>query len=301
MKIVLAVEDERGRSSLLIADDGTVYTLAEVLDLVKKGQISGLQVASRNGVSYLRASRKRVGTPALQDVSVSRNSVLSISANTASVFSRTQFRPFWDFYQNQLDAQAQQGKLVISIDGQPHDTLVHVQATLLPYREYIFSAAQQFQIDPYLLAGIFIDETIRLAPFEEVRDKLIAESLPLNISIGIGQVKLETARGLIRGGYYNPNPSDENLSKERIAKTSSTYLYPYVVDQKNNVYFAAARIHSLMNDWKSKVNIDISPIIIATLYSLGDINPHLGPQSNPRGEQIANEFMPMARGILGMP
>lgn len=299
MKFILAVEDKAGRSSLLIADDGTVYTLAEVLDLVKKGQVNGLQVATRNGVSYLRASRRRAGIPALQDVSISSKSILSISGNTAGVFSRAQFRPFWDFYQGQIEKEAAQGKLIVSVDGQPFDTQEHVRALLLPNKDLIFSAAEHFKIDPYLLAAICIDETIRLAPFEEVRDKLLSALDPsYDVSIGIGQVKLTVARDLTKKGYYNPNPSDDNLSKTGIVKISLAHLYPYVIDPKHNVYFAAAHIRDLIDEWKRAVNVDLTPVIIATLYSFKYKKPHLNPLPNARGEQIVNEFMPLTKAIF---
>lgn len=302
MKIILAIENEKGRSLLLVADDGTVYTLMEALDLVKKGKVIGLQIATRNGVSYLRASRRRVGIPALQNVSVSTKGILSINSNTSNIFSRAQFRPFWDFYQNQIEKAAALGKLIISVDGQPFDTQDHVRSTLAPYKDYIFSAAEHFTIDPYLLAAIFIDETIRLAPFEEVRDKLLSELDPsYDVSIGVGQVKLTVARDLIKKGYYNPNPSDENLSKTGIVKISLAYLYPYVVDHKHSVYFAVAHIRDLIDQWKRVANVDLTPVIIATLYSFKYKEPHSNPESNTRGEQIITEFYPLAKEILGAP
>ena len=298
MKFVLAIEDDKGRSSLFIGDDGTVYTLAEAIDLAKKGQASGLQVATRNGVSYLRASRSRIGIPALQDISVSSKSILSIDNSTTNVFSRTQFRPFWDFYRDQLEKRAAQGDLVVSVDGQPFDTMSHVHSTLLPYRENIFSAGGKFTIDPYLLAAIFVDETVRLAPFEEIRDKLAIRVLGVDYSVGIGQVTIETARGLIRDGYYNPNPEDSALNREQISKASRRLLLSYVTDSKHNVYFAAAKLRSMIDEWKRAAHIDLDPVIIATLYHLRHRIPHPDPKSDTRGEQIVNEFEPLARQIL---
>lgn len=301
MKIILAVEDGAGRSSLLIADDGVVYTLTEVFDLVKKGQVSGLQVATRNGVSYLRASRKRVGIPALQDISISTKSVLS-AGNVSNIFARRQLRPYWDFYQNQLEKQAAQGKLVVSVDGQPFDTIDHVQSALLSYKEHIFSAARMFHIDPYLLAAILVDETIRLAPFEEIAEKIKSTSIPSsNVSVGIAQVKLQTAKDLIRQGYYNPNPLDEKLSTKAITTTSLSHLYSYVADPKHNVYFAAAKVKALIDEWKLKAGIEIPPVIIATLYHLTYKPPRTNPETNARGEQIIAEFYPLAKEVLGTP
>ena len=302
MKVILVVENKRGRSSLLVADDGAVYTLAEILNLAREGRISGLQVATRNGVSYLRASRRRAGIPALQDVSISRKSILSISSNTASVFSRAQFRPFWDFYQDQLEKEAALGKLIVSIDGQLFDTQDHIRSTLLPHKDNIFSAAKHFNIDPYLLAAICVDETIRLAPFEEVRDKLLSTfDSSHDVSIGIAQVKLTVARNLIKRGYYNPNPFDENLSQTGIDNISLAYLYRYVIDPKHNVYFAAAHVRNLMDEWKAKAGIEIPPVIMATLYHLTYKPPRPNPESNARGEQIISEFYPIAKEILDTP
>lgn len=113
------------------------------------------------------------------------------------------------------------------------------------------------------------------------------------------QVTMETARGLIKQGYYNPNPRDEKLSKEHIDKTSRSYLYTYVVQPKHCIFFAAAKIRSLVDEWQSKVDLTKMPEIIATLYHLPYVKPNANPESNDRGLQIAKEFYPLAKKILG--
>ena len=163
----------------------------------------------------------------------------------------------------------------------------------------IFEASEQQHIDPYVLGAILIDEIMRLALFEEVRDSIVAQWLPINVSIGVGQIKVETARQIIKEGLYNPNPRDELLSASKISTASSKHIASYVALPRNNIFFAAAQVHHLTLLWQKKASIIIAPEIIATLYSIGDGIPKLNPQPSPRGQQIIDEFYPLAKIWLG--
>ena len=78
----------------------------------------------------------------------------------------------------------------------------------------------------------------------------------------------------------------------------SCYLYKYIVQPEHNIFFAAAKMRSLIDLWKKSVDITNEPAIIATLYSRKDKAPHSNPQPNDRGLQIANEFYQLAKEWL---
>jgi hypothetical protein len=111
-------------------------------------------------------------------------------------------------------------------------------------------------------------------------------------------VTLETARGLIRIGYYNPNPSDSRLSQERINQVSKEYLYDYVVKPKHSIFFSAARIREVIDQWLPVIDLSDRPEIIGTLYSQPPREPNTNPGSSDRGAQIHQEFYLLAKTIL---
>lgn len=299
MRIVLAIENSKGKNTYFIADDGKVYSAGDAVALARSGQIDDVRVATRNGVPYLRTNRKRNTQFTLQEVTIAATLFLRTATNTSKLLSQPAYRPYWAWYQKYLENQAQNGVVRIAVDGYYFSTDAHVRETLAPLKEYVFGAGQRFSIDPYLLGGILIDEIIRLAPFEDLTDTLLLNVPGWDVSVGTGQVTLRTARKLIKNGYFNPNPEDPLLRAGTISEVSRPVLYAYVRAAKNNIFFAAARIRELVDGWKAEAGIDLAPEIISTLYSLGYVKPHANPQANGRGLQIVNEFVPFARELLG--
>lgn len=169
---------------------------------------------------------------------------------------------------------------------------------LQPHRDLVFTAAKKFDVDPHLLGAIIIDEIARFSPFEILTDPLGGQFAGINTSAGIAQVKIETARGLIQKGYYNPDPADKRLSPQNIPKIFRQELYPYLKNPEYSIFFAATKMRSLIDEWQKSVDISKSPNIIATLYSLKGKAPHAHPQPNDRGMQIANEFYKLAQKWL---
>ena len=297
MKIILAISDSRGRTVSYVADDGHAYSPEATIALVQQGQIEGVNVVKRGTVSYIRAKRSYNTRFHLDDVTISVNKILSAGNSGPTLVTNSHFQSYWVSYQKYLEAEALKGTTLIAIDGYSFSSVLHVQKTLTPLKEFVFGSAAAFNIDPYLLSGILVDEIVRLAPFEEITDKLQLSVFKTNVSVGVAQVKLDTAKAVILAGYFNPNPDDPMLHKKAIAKTPRLYLYKYLIDPKNNVYFAAATMRAMLDSWKAKVDIDLTPELIGSLYSLGH-TPHPNPIANVRGQQIVNEFVPLAKDIL---
>ena len=57
-------------------------------------------------------------------------------------------------------------------------------------------------------------------------------------------------------------------------------------------------MRELIDEWQKTIDLNKNAKIIATLYSLGHIDPHSTPKANDRGMQIVEEFYPLAKKWL---
>jgi hypothetical protein len=183
--------------------------------------------------------------------------------------------------------------------GQKKVIIADIKSKFIPHISLIITVAKEFDVDRYLLGAILIDEIARMHPFEPIIDLLGVKIIGINVSVGVAQVKLETANSLIKMGLYNPNPDDKELPFSRaLSNKNREYLYQYVIRPKHNIRFAAAYIRDLINVWTKKIDLSKRPEIVATLYAMGYGVPKINPQSNKRGDQIATEFYALAKKWL---
>ena len=206
----------------------------------------------------------------------------------------TPFSNYLKLYENALRARG--GDFII-IDARPLATKEDIKNKLQPHKNIIFEAADHFHIDSYLLGAILIDEIARTAPLENIFNNVTVNFLGRNTSLGIAQMKTDTAYDLVKSNLYNPNPNDEFL-KHKLNPAVRSRLYEYLIQPKHSIFFAAAGIRSLINNWKRFINLENRPEILATLYSRKYKDPHVKPESNERGLQIANEFYSLAEQWL---
>jgi len=296
MKIITALTDSRRKSISFITDEFKIITLKDAVKIAKDGNIEGVHTVKRGDTTYIRTN------PSIERTNIDSMSVpwywlVDGSLNILQMQKIPVLKTFWEYYQEYLKVEVERGETIVSIDGWYLSTRKHVQETLLPYRKHIFAAAKHYDIDPYLLGAIFIDEIVRLAPFENVAESIVATRINKDVSVGVAQVKIETARKLIIAGYYNPNPKDKNLKKGNVESISRSYLYEYISNHKHNVFFGAARIKNLLDEWHSEVGV-LKPEIVTTLYHMRYKTPHDAPGANERGLQIIREFYPLAVEVL---
>lgn len=299
MNIVLVVTDTRGKSLVFTMNTLKSYSANEAAKLVEKNKLRGVHIVHTGAGSYLRANQSTLKEDNLDVLSVSSYKLFAALDNLNIALPLPGFKLYWKHYQTYLKSREDDGEQIILIDDRSRTTVEHVTEKLAPHRKRVFDAADHFSIDPYLLGAIIIDEISRASMLEGISDVLLASFVGRNSSAGIAQVTMETARGLIKQGYYNPDPRDKKLSEEHIDKTPRSHLYTYVVQPKHCIFFAAAKIRSLIDEWKPKADLTKMPEIIATLYHLPYVKPNANPEPNDRGLQIVKEFYPLAEKIFG--
>lgn len=298
MHIVLVIADTIGKNRVFVTETLKAFDSQETQEQVVQGKLPALHIVRTGQGSYLRSNPNGAAADNLDTLSISAYKLFACSDNSTLLTSLLGLKRYMGYYEKFLDTLEKLGESIIIVDGIPRTTKERVRSKLTPHRKHIFAAAAHFSIDPITLGAIIIDEIVRMAPFESIADALLPRVLSRNVSVGIAQVKLETARGLIKSGYYNPNPQDEKLSKKQIGETSRSSLYGYVVQPVHNVHFAAAAIKNLIDQWKPILDISDRPEIIGTLYHQPPRKPNLHPGPDERGEQIASEFYPLAKNIL---
>ena len=298
MFIVLVITDTAGRNRVFVTETLKAFDVQETREQVLQGKLSALHIVHTGPGSYLRSNPNGADTDNLDSLSVSANKLFASSDNSKLLTSLPGFKRYMEYYAKFLDTLEKLGESIIIVDGIPRTTRERVRSKLTPHRQHILAAATHFSIDSNTLGAIIIDEIVRMAPFESIADALLPHVLSVNVSVGIAQVTLETARSLIKSGYYNPNPQDEKLSKKQIGKASRSYLYDYVVQPVHNVHFAAAAIKNLIDQWLPTIDISDLPEIIGTLYHQPPRKPNTTPGPDERGAHIASEFYPFAKNIL---
>ena len=246
---------------------------------------------------YLRTSRNVHQKMQLEALALSSSQLFAFANGAGFTVSHSAFNHYLRL--RELALKRRETRPYIYIGNIAHLSKGTAKRRLKEHKAFILAAAKKFEVDPYLLAAIIIDELARFGIWEPITDPLFSHFIGTDASAGIAQIKMETARGLIVDGYYNPNPNDPELSLKNVKKTSRKKLYEYIKQPKHSIFFAAAHMRALIDRWEKFVDLSKRPEIIATLYSIGrGRTPHGNPQQSKRGSQIAGEFYRLARELL---
>lgn len=293
MKIKLAINDTKGRSVAFVSDTTQLLSIQDAIRLIRSWLLDNVYVVRGSSGEYVRSAANASSTDTIDYLSVSGPGITSY-ANRIKRISNTQSL---DAYLKQyVDSLKGDGPFLTPV-GYFKTLVADVKSHLTPQVPIIIAASEEFSIDTYLLGAILVDEIARMLPFEQIVDFVGAEIVGRDmLSIGIAQVKIETANALIKKGVYNPKPSDKNLPfAGTLSNEDRRYLYKYLIQPKHNIRFAAARIRDLIDEWASIVDISEKPEILATLYSHPYKKPHSNPKSDERGKQIAIEFYRLSK------
>jgi hypothetical protein len=298
VKIILIATDTERKSLVFVDENLKVYSLKEAISAVQNGLFKNVYTVNRSSNIYLRSTPSAPVTDKLDRISISSYQLFYSLNDIGKILSIPAFKNYWQKYQEILLQEQQEIKdACIIIEGYPRIAKTTAQYKLATNKDIILTSAKKFDVDPYLLGAILIDEIARADSVENITDMLAVYFIGRNTSIGIGQVTTDVAKNLIIHGYYNPDP-DKFSSKEKIKKTTRREIYEYLKHPQHNIFFAGAHMRSLVDEWKKFVDLNKRPEIIASLYSLQHKDPHSNPQPNNRGLQIVNEFYNLAKEWL---
>lgn len=292
MKFILVVTDARGKNLAFVSRELQTLSLTEATEATRSGDVAGAYVVERKTGAYIRSKKSVPKLEQFEKIAIPFKNLL-LYAQGVAVDSQPLSR-YIEAYASSL----QNGQLIIRPVWYVSILTANVKERIVPRREDVFDAARQFTIDPYLLGAMLIDETARLLPFEPIIDAIKGGFAGRDASVGIAQVKLATANNLIKKGLYNPNPDDKALPFKTLNDGARIYLYRYVAQPRHNIFFSAAFIRSLVDEWRKKIDLAKKPEIIATLYHREHVVPHGDPAPDERGSQIAGEFYQLAKQWL---
>jgi len=295
MKIILVATDSKAKSIVFVSDTGQVFSLEETKSLISDKTLEDVYIVRSKYGEYIRSSPNNITEDNVDVLSIYGREIISYINQTKHAASTP---PISNYLERYL-ASLEDGKPFIVPIGQNKVLVADIKSKFIPHISLITTAAKEFTVDRYLLGAILIDEIARLHPFEKILDLLGLKILGRNVSVGVAQVKLETANSLIKRGLYNPNPNDKELPfSGTLSNKNREHLYQYVIQPKHNIRFAAAFIRSLIEVWATHTDITKRPEIIATFYSIGYGNPKVNPVASKAGTQIIEEFYPLAKKWL---
>lgn len=151
--------------------------------------------------------------------------------------------------------------------------------------QYINAAAEEFGVDPNVLSGCIYAEQVRNVDFKDNFDTFLVVTPGLDSSVGVAQVKVSTAKLLQEKGYM-PYGKEPTWIEQLCGISKETTIAFSLEDNETNIYYAAAYLKYIIEEWSSeypKIKEDIA--IQATLYNLGH-------------EKIKNNFLDKILGTL---
>lgn len=173
-------------------------------------------------------------------------------------------------------------------------------------KEYIFAAAEKFEIDPVILASIiYAEQCLNVNWVDDLLDGFLG-FYGIDTSVGIAQVKISTAKFLEEKGYMPSITAEdggwsipgigfihgtENMAREKALENPSI-----------NIMYAAAYIRYFQDLWAEAFpDISTSTDILAALYNLGheQTSPNENPTPNPFGV-FAREQYSFLKELLGI-
>ena len=180
------------------------------------------------------------------------------------------------------------------IDSKAYNKIVNNSEDILYY-------ANHYEVDPSIVAGVIFVEQYYNYDWKDVLTDWIGLTGVIDMSIGLGQVRMSTAKYLEDQGYVTPVEIQTNVNIE-----FSPYLLMVHsnIDRESlirgtrlendtwNINYVAAYIKALEDLWKKDFpEISSSPDILGTLYNLGhEKKPNSTPKPNWFGEKVGDIY-----------
>ncbi len=274
-RVILVITDSRGVSQAVVTDDLRHLLLNEAIRLARRGLLLGIHVVEANGRTYLRSNANSSSEDNLDNLSVPSG---SLSQQVKDPDDHERVSAYAAAYGKFLELRFERDRLLY-LGGVARTPTRDVINRLRPLVKEIKDAGEKYDVDASLLAGILIDEVARMGP-DDLLD-ILGKLDVVDTTVGLAQVKLSTARDLIKKKYY---PADPSISQSK--------LYDLLIDDVASVQFAAAYL-SFIEKFRRKKNLGTSPAELASCYSW-----KLVAKVTPRGKQIATKLRKLAKEIL---
>jgi hypothetical protein len=171
--------------------------------------------------------------------------------------------------------------------------LIQDHASIIRY------TANEYGVDPVIVGAVIYQEQATNVNFIDALTDYIGGLLHLNTSIGIGQIRIKTAKHLEK--FY---PGLDPYKNENSILDYNMVRVERLKDPFTNIKYVASKIHFTRERWK-KAGFDISerPEILGTLYNIEDvadpIKPHLNPESNKFGYGVGMNYKKVKK-LLGL-
>ena len=289
MKITLRVVNRRSGQELYIDEKLKAYNKKEVIRFIKQQKIDNFYLAKRAGKVFIKSKPNTTAADNIVNKSISPMELASFYKNYAGIINSKKIRRYDDLRRKQQKRNA----IIVKDDRKDFvstKTPDDIEKHLKKYRTVVLNAAKEQKIDPFLLGAILIDEFCRMG-WDDWLDWLGALNIK-DTSVGIAQIKLSTAREIIRKQYYNPAPG------KITTKSTPMQIWWYLNQPECSIQFSAAAVKLSIEYWRKK-KIDISKRlqVLAYLYSAGYTKDIKGAETK-RCLQISGEFYQMAKSIL---
>jgi len=168
------------------------------------------------------------------------------------------------------------------------------------YSSIIKDAAKEFSVDPIMVGAVIYQEQSTNVNFVDALTDYIGGLLRVNTSIGIGQVRVQTAESLEKI-YPALNPLDKE--SDPLADSNAVRV-ERLKDPLTNIRYVAAKIKFSLERWDvAGYGINDKPEILGTLYNIENVEkpvkPNADPESNNFGNGVKNNYLKV-KGLLGL-
>ncbi len=170
----------------------------------------------------------------------------------------------------------------------------------------IIDASFDYGVDPQIVAGVIYAEQANNVNLRDTLTDWVGAYSLLDTSVGVGQVKMSTARTLEEAGYVPKTEAKEVAWQipfmEGKNGSADMFLEKKLQDDKTNIVYVAAYIKYLQDLWRQKFPaIGDRPDILGSVYNLGHekVAPHSKPKPNPFGDYVLENYDTMGY-LLGI-
>ena len=171
----------------------------------------------------------------------------------------------------------------------------------------IIKAGKKFNVNPAIIAGcIYAEQTMNVDAKDKYIDPLVY-SYGIDVSIGIGQVRISTAKKVESKGYMPKITVDEfvisNGEESIIDNQENNMRARALMNDGINIMYVAAYLSYIQDIWKNVYpQISGKSDILGTLYNIGEYGNNgvnSNPQSNAFGKTVKINYDKMQE-LLGL-